>query len=318
MSERVLPAPLLSAEIDIAKLDGFLLDTVRLLSSELVALSTGDEFKAAVLLWCRAWKQTPACSLPNDDRILASFAMVPMHRWRKIKAMALRGFIECSDGRLYHRVLAADALRAWQALESRRDRTRAATEARIKSMRVGRRDNRDDGRGGQRNETPSERNGEELLKESEQQPPHSLPRADARATASSSPQGRAAHPPAELIELFDRLCREYWPESHRHLPAPTDLVTAENWLKSGADGSLIESVGRAVFGRRVAKGRPCPAAMGFLSGAIADALGERSGAHAVAPALLGPYRNRFEAMTGLAPETLERLKRVNIDEGSPS
>lgn len=75
-----LPEPLIGRHGNFSKLDGFMLDTVRLLGSELVALSTGDEFKAAVLLWCRAWKQTPACSLPNDDRILASFAMVPLNR----------------------------------------------------------------------------------------------------------------------------------------------------------------------------------------------------------------------------------------------
>src|SRR5690606_12605511 len=111
-----------------SKLDGFMLDTVRLLGSELVALSTGDEFKAAVLLWCRAWKQRPACSLPDDDRVLASFAQVTAAKWKKIRPMALRGFIKCSDGRLYHGVLAADALRAHKAAEQRREAIRKRWE----------------------------------------------------------------------------------------------------------------------------------------------------------------------------------------------
>ncbi len=127
-----LPAPLVSSEVDISKLDGFMLDTRKLLSSELVAISTPEEFKAAVLLWCRAWQQQPAASLPNDPRVLSSFAAVSAQRWSKIKDMALRGFVLCSDGRLYHRILAADANRAWEALRKRHDRTRAATDARKK------------------------------------------------------------------------------------------------------------------------------------------------------------------------------------------
>ena len=114
-----LPDPLVPPDVDLSKLDGFMLDTVRLLGSELVAISTGDEFKAAVILWCRAWKQRPACSLPDDDRILSSFAMLPMPKWRKVKAIALRGFVKCSDGRLYHKVLSADAIRAHKASKKR-------------------------------------------------------------------------------------------------------------------------------------------------------------------------------------------------------
>lgn len=115
-----LPHPPITAEVDLSRLDGFMLDTVRLLGSELVALSTGDEFKAAVLLWCRSWKQHPACSLPDNDRVLSSFAGLPMAKWRKVRAMALRGFVKCSDGRLYHPVLCRDAIRADKAARQRR------------------------------------------------------------------------------------------------------------------------------------------------------------------------------------------------------
>jgi uncharacterized protein YdaU (DUF1376 family) len=124
-----LPAPLVPPEVDLSRLDGFMLNTVRLLGSELVALSTGDEFKAALLLWCRAWKQRPACSLPDDDRILASFAgNLPLARWKKIKTVALRGFVKCADGRLYHRVLAEDAIRAAKAQKQRQDAIRKRWE----------------------------------------------------------------------------------------------------------------------------------------------------------------------------------------------
>src|SRR5690242_7035852 len=126
--DETLPAPLVSADIDLSRLDGFMLDTSRLLGSELVALSTGDEFKAAVLLWCRAWKQRPACSLPDDDRVLASFAGVPLSKWKKIRDVALRGFVKCSDGRQYHKVLAEDAVRAFRAHKQRQEAIRKRWE----------------------------------------------------------------------------------------------------------------------------------------------------------------------------------------------
>ena len=69
-----LPAPLVPADCDCTDLDGFMLNVERLQSSELVALATPEELAAALMLWCRAWKQVPAASLPADDRVLAAFA----------------------------------------------------------------------------------------------------------------------------------------------------------------------------------------------------------------------------------------------------
>ena len=50
------------------------LDVVRLRDSGLTAKASGDEFRAAVLLWCASWHQVPAASLPDDNRQLAKFA----------------------------------------------------------------------------------------------------------------------------------------------------------------------------------------------------------------------------------------------------
>lgn len=124
--------PLVPADVDLRGLPGFMLRTDRLLSSELVALGTPEECWAAVLLWCRAWQQRPAASLPDDDRILASFSGAG-RRWPKIKAMAMRGFIRCSDGRWYHKVLAEEAIDAWE----RRLRFRERSEKANKAKRAG-------------------------------------------------------------------------------------------------------------------------------------------------------------------------------------
>lgn len=110
-----MTAPLTPPDSDLRGLPFMPLDVVRLLDSDLFALSTGDEFKSAVALWCKCWLQLPAASLPNDDRILASLAGFGRDTkgWLKVKAMAMRGFILCDDGRWYHEVIAQKAIEAW-------------------------------------------------------------------------------------------------------------------------------------------------------------------------------------------------------------
>ena len=130
-----LPEPFIPIDTDVRDLDGFMLNVERLLASELWALSTGREFKAAVTLWCRAWKQVPAGSLPDNERVLASFSGAGRY-WPKVREMALRGFIKCSDGRLYHKVLCDDARRAAVKKAEYRQRTRAATDARRRTRDV--------------------------------------------------------------------------------------------------------------------------------------------------------------------------------------
>lgn len=116
-----LPEPLTPPECDCRGLPFMPLDTVRLMDSDLFALSTGDEFKAAVALWCKAWTQLPAGSIPDDDRVLAVLSGAGA-RWRKVRDMALRGWVKCSDGRLYHPVVCEKALGAWGHRQSQRAR----------------------------------------------------------------------------------------------------------------------------------------------------------------------------------------------------
>ena len=108
------PAPLVPADCDCTDLDGFMLNVERLMASELVALASHEEIAAAVFLWCRAWKQKPAASLPDDDRVNAAFARLPLAKFRRCKDQIMHGFVKCSDGRLYHRFLAAEAVNAYE------------------------------------------------------------------------------------------------------------------------------------------------------------------------------------------------------------
>src|SRR5690606_34722145 len=99
---RPMTAPLTPPGCDLRGLAFMPLDCARLLESELFALTTGDEFKAALALWCKSWSEVPAASLPNNERLLASKAGVPLTVWRDLAEMALKGWVECADGRLYH------------------------------------------------------------------------------------------------------------------------------------------------------------------------------------------------------------------------
>jgi hypothetical protein len=123
-----LPEPLTPFDCDLRDFQFFPLDALRLRDSDLVALSTGDEFRAAVLLWCAAWHQVPAASLPDDDRVLSQLAgfgrVIP--EWLKVKDGAMRGLVKCNDGRWYHPVVAEKALSAWQGKFKQRWTTECA------------------------------------------------------------------------------------------------------------------------------------------------------------------------------------------------
>ncbi len=106
-----LPAPLTPPDCDLRGLPYMPLDVIRLIDSDMFAETTGDEFKAAVALWCKSWTQIPAGSLPNKDMVLAHLSGNAA-KWKRIKAGAMRGWILCSDDRWYHPVVAEKALAA--------------------------------------------------------------------------------------------------------------------------------------------------------------------------------------------------------------
>lgn len=118
---RPFPAPLTPPQSDLRGLPFMPLDTCRLLDSDLFALSTGDGFKCAVALWCKAWQQVPAGSLPHNERVLAHLSGAG-GRWPALRTVALHGWVVCSDGRLYHPVIAQKANQAWKARLAQRAR----------------------------------------------------------------------------------------------------------------------------------------------------------------------------------------------------
>ncbi len=112
-----LPAPLVPAEVDLTDFAFMPLDVRRIRDSDIAALESPEACWSAVLLWCASWHQVPAASLSDDDRVLANLAGYGrvVKEWLRVREGALHGWVKCSDGRLYHPVVAEKAIEAWQS-----------------------------------------------------------------------------------------------------------------------------------------------------------------------------------------------------------
>ena len=111
------PAPLTPPDCDLRDFPRMMVDVSRLMGSQFNATASRHPVAWMVghKLWYRAWHQVPAASLPDDDEQLCHLAELgfDMRTWRKAKDVALRGWLRCSDGRLYHPMVAEVALEAW-------------------------------------------------------------------------------------------------------------------------------------------------------------------------------------------------------------
>jgi hypothetical protein len=115
VTDTTLPAPLVPAEVDLNGFGFMPMLHHRVMQSTLFAKSTGDEFKAAFALWCASWSEKPAGSLPDDEEMLEFLSRCKT--WKKVRARAMHGWIRCSDGRLYHPIIAPLAIDAWERRE---------------------------------------------------------------------------------------------------------------------------------------------------------------------------------------------------------
>lgn len=111
-----LPTPLVPAEADLRGYDFMPFYGAWLRASDFNASCTDAEYRAAVNLWWSSWHQTPPASLPNNDATLCMLADLGRNtrRWRKVKKVAMGGFVMCSDGRFYHEFLSVQANIQWE------------------------------------------------------------------------------------------------------------------------------------------------------------------------------------------------------------
>lgn len=123
------PPPLVPGNVDLRSMPDMPLEVALLRDASVTVSITDSAFKAAVLLWAAAWHEVPAASLPDDDKMLAKLAGYgrDISGWLEIRQEALWKFVKCSDGRLYHPVIAEKAIRVW---EYRQDYRRRMAEAR--------------------------------------------------------------------------------------------------------------------------------------------------------------------------------------------
>jgi len=110
-----MTSPPVPADLDLRDFLFMPIDIARLFDSEFHAQSSDAEWRAGVTLWLKSYHQVPASSIPDDDVACARLAELgrDVKAWRKVKAAALRGWIKCDDGRLYHPVVAEKALEGW-------------------------------------------------------------------------------------------------------------------------------------------------------------------------------------------------------------
>jgi len=110
-----LSPPLIDAAVDLRDFDFMPFFGDRLFKSDTWIMCDAEEKVAALRLWWAAWHQEPAGSLPDNDRLLADLAGygVAVSAWTKVRPNAMRGWIECTDGRLYHPVVCEIAIDVW-------------------------------------------------------------------------------------------------------------------------------------------------------------------------------------------------------------
>lgn len=144
-SENTIPLPEASGFpppvpplLDLRRLWWMKLDVTALLNSTFNMTADDTGWRCGITLYLKAWHQVPASSLPYDDAMLCHMAGLgrDLETWRRVKGTALHGFTKCSDGRLYHPFLAAQALEAWgefERMNARRtkDRERKRTRGNV-------------------------------------------------------------------------------------------------------------------------------------------------------------------------------------------
>lgn len=296
MTDNALPDPFINPEIDLRDFRYMPLDVVQLFNSETWAMADGWGAKACVNLWIRAWHQVPAGSLPNNDNLLKTWSGID--NFDDVRDVALRGFVACNDGRLYHRTICEKAEDAWQNKRANRQRTKAATRARKKKQVLtpgkekGNDEQRDDNvteENAQRNDPSHDvrnvvqgkgREGKGIRETTQQRVESEAASGD--DCCAAGPDEDLLHPPKfldkrqpdpaiEYIGIFDTaIVRAYGESLGRPNPHATDLTMARRWLERGVTMQQASDVINGTMAARASKGESPPASLKFFDGFIAD------------------------------------------------
>lgn len=234
-----LPKPLTPPGVDMAPFEYMPLNVAQLQRSETWAMASGDEAKAAMNLWMKAWQEVPAASLPNNEAVLATWSGSGPN-WSEVRDVALRGFVLCSDGRLYHQKMAEKVIESLAKMRRQRHQTQAATSA-----RKTRSSQRNDSRNGQRNddrndEVNGRRKVEDRIMESPAATSSTMPPARAREEQQQDFLDDEAKP---IAERFLSLREELWPETMDPVATADQLARqAAEWLGAGMNAATLSAV----------------------------------------------------------------------------
>lgn len=261
------PAPFVPPEVDLRGYEWMQLYGDRLFNSETWILASAEGKVAALALWWNSFAhEVPAGSLPNNERLLAAAAGygVAVAAWKAIREEALRGFVECSDGRLYHPFVAELALQAWEVRRAEIAR-KEAERARKKAKRLTEKGDVSTGQGGVVRRTEGEcppdtgevsggtsagippenalrgqeRRGQEVKNsESPAGGPRARPREEPARPPPDDPGSGVPATAVTAIRSGVSASFERWYDLYDRPFSPADEELFEAWLAAGAERGL--------------------------------------------------------------------------------
>lgn len=310
VSDCELPAPIVDAEISLIGLPFMMVHVLRLKKSKAWLACKKKPALAYYLmnLWMAAWYEEPAASIEDDEDALADAAGCTDKQWREMKEILLRGWVKCSDGRLYHPFLCELAEEAWHGRRSEEKKKAKEREKKraqriqlspgqnppVPEMSLWTGHGTETGRPhGQKNPVPdlSARKGrEEKVREERESSDH-------RSLSSPSEGAR------EIAEVFEEAIRNLWPNDCTIRPAVSLWATAQTWLDQGIDVTEATNLIRDKLGAALDGGKTDPPrSLQFLKNSAQDLIDRKRGA---------PQRVNGHSQPKETPEHLAHLRRMS-------
>lgn len=84
------------------KFDSFLFDVDAFESDGVVEAMSAEQVGAYIRLLCKAWRETPCGTIPDDDEVLARWARLPAKKWIAARDRVLAAF-KLQDGRWHQK-----------------------------------------------------------------------------------------------------------------------------------------------------------------------------------------------------------------------
>jgi len=218
---------------------------------------------AAMSLYCAAWHQVPAGTLPDNDKVLYRLSMCPTpEEWQRVREIVLRPWKRRGDGRLHHPVVCEMAQASWAQKQKHRQQTRAATAARqsrrqeatdaVSASIRDRNDVRDDTGNGQRSDERDDRRND--VRGTDRDAHQEIGIGIGRVKGEEERSARLPLPQEDLKRrqvVADRLCAAGVDID------PTNSMLS-SWIDSGVTDEQLDHAVQRASGRK--RGQAIPAA----------------------------------------------------------